>query len=1018
MILTQKSFSTKWSNYVIVLLCSFFVWTSAFGSETQPPGKITDASILLLNSYHPGFYWSDGEQAAIVNELQNKGLIKLPIIEYLDYKRLLRGEHLAELQALFRKKYQGKRLSVLIALDGPALNFAIKHHRDIFGNVPLVFCGVSDFKSSMLAGDTRATGVVDTSDPAGTIELMLRLHPKTREIFVLHDYSIAGLATRKDVETVLPRFTDRVRFRFNENLAVEEIFRKLERLPKDCLVFLLIYANDKTGKNFDTKKLARLFSRHSTVPMYDRSEVRLGYGIVGGKLLSPAAVGAETAKLVTRILQGENVGGIPVVFKNLSQYMFDYEQLKRFTISESSLPPDSIIINRPLSLFAVYKGVMVANFAVIGLLLLGICFLIVVIFQRRRIARKLKESEAKYYDLYENAPDMYYSLDVKTGSILECNKAFLKGTGYTREEVIGHQIFEFYDGDTAAKAKRSFQKFPETGEVQNVERKIKRKDGSIMDVSLNVSAVRDKAGNMLYSRSIWRDITRRKQSADALLAAEKRFRVLLENIHQVAVMLDGDGNIIFCNDYLLELTGWSRDEILHKNYFEIFIPEPIRKDVQSILTACVSETDMPVHYENQILTRAGAQRLIVWNNTPLRDSSGRISGLAGIGVDVTEHRKLEEQLLQSQKMEAVGTLAGGVAHDFNNILTAILGYANLIQLHAKENAQLALLALRIVDSVDRASELTKNLLAFSRKQAVDMKPLNLNEIINSFRTILSRIIGEDIEVAVRLSTGKLVVEADRGQLEQVLMNLAANARDAMPRGGKLFITTEEGTIGSEGIVRSKILPGKYAILAVSDNGMGIDKQIQEHIFEPFFTTKEVGRGTGLGLSMVYGIIEKHNGFIDVYSELGKGATFKIYLPLIDAEVWEVQEVGDDILSRGNEIILLTEDDEAVRNMMAMLLKKFGYRVLEAGDGKEALSIFRDHQDEIQLIVTDVIMPEMNGLEMYNEVRRIKPDMPAIFMSGYTADIIGGNIFREDNVYFLSKPLKATELLHKIREIFQ
>jgi CheY-like chemotaxis protein len=200
--------------------------------------------------------------------------------------------------------------------------------------------------------------------------------------------------------------------------------------------------------------------------------------------------------------------------------------------------------------------------------------------------------------------------------------------------------------------------------------------------------------------------------------------------------------------------------------------------------------------------------------------------------------------------------------------------------------------------------------------------------------------------------------------------------------------------------------------------MGIDKQIQEHIFEPFFTTKEVGRGTGLGLSMVYGIIEKHNGFIDVYSELGKGATFKIYLPLIDAEVWEVQEVGDDILSRGNEIILLTEDDEAVRNMMAMLLKKFGYRVLEAGDGKEALSIFRDHQDEIQLIVTDVIMPEMNGLEMYNEVRRIKPDMPAIFMSGYTADIIGGNIFREDNVYFLSKPLKATELLHKIREIFQ
>jgi two-component system, cell cycle sensor histidine kinase and response regulator CckA len=717
---------------------------------------------------------------------------------------------------------------------------------------------------------------------------------------------------------------------------------------------------------------------------YDGSPMRPESGIAGVKLPAGQVAAAATRRAVTGILLSEAGSGIAG--------------------------------NRPIPFYGGHRGIAWAALGAVGSLLLVIGLLVVNIIQRCRVAGALRESEAKYYDFYENAPDMYYSLDVKTGAILECNETFLKATGYPREEVIGRSVFEFYDGDSATEAKESFQRFPGTGEVRNADRQVKCKDGSVISVSLNVSSVNDKNGNILYSRSIWRDITERRRSEENILGAEKRFRDLLENIQQPAVMLDQDGNITFCNDYLLGLTGWSRNEVLHKSWFDLFLPAEIREDVRSFFVRGISESAFPVHQENPIVTRTGAQRLIVWENALLHDPAGRVVGTASIGIDVTEHRKLEEQLLQSQKMEAIGTLAGGVAHDFNNILTTILGYASLIQMREQESEQQSKLAAKIVKSVERATELTKNLLAFSRKQTVDMKPANVNDIVCGFQTILARLIGEDIELTVRASAKKLVVEADKGQLEQVLMNLTANARDAMPRGGKLSIIAGETEICEAEVGRSSVPPGKYALLTISDSGIGMDKQIQERIFEPFFTTKGVGKGTGLGLSMVYGIIKKHDGFINVYSEPGQGTTFTIYLPLVEAEIEEEPAMEAAGVTGGTETILLAEDDGAVRDMTAMLLRNSGYRVLLAGDGEEALSVFRNHQEEIQLVITDVIMPKRNGRDLYEEIRKIKFGMPVIFMSGYAADIMGSTVSIGDKVRYLSKPLKPAELLRHIREV--
>jgi CheY-like chemotaxis protein len=321
-------------------------------------------------------------------------------------------------------------------------------------------------------------------------------------------------------------------------------------------------------------------------------------------------------------------------------------------------------------------------------------------------------------------------------------------------------------------------------------------------------------------------------------------------------------------------------------------------------------------------------------------------------------------------------------------------------------------------SAERAANLTQALLAFSRKQIISPKPVNLNEIIRGVKSLLSRIIGEDIELSTELIDNSLIIMADGGQIEQVLMNLATNARDAMPDGGSLTITTDIMSFGYEFIkAHGYGTPGLYACITVEDTGIGMDKGIRERIFEPFFTTKEVGKGTGLGLSMVYGIIQQHDGYINVYSEPGSGTIFKIYLPLIKTALDEQHDIPFAKIKRGTETVLVAEDDSQVRELIREVLTGFGYTVLEAHDGESALRLFFEHKDKIKLIILDVIMPKMNGKKIYNNIKKIRPDIKCLFTSGYDANIIHKKGILEENLPFISKPISPEELLLKLREIF-
>jgi two-component system cell cycle sensor histidine kinase/response regulator CckA len=414
----------------------------------------------------------------------------------------------------------------------------------------------------------------------------------------------------------------------------------------------------------------------------------------------------------------------------------------------------------------------------------------------------------------------------------------------------------------------------------------------------------------------------------------------------------------------------------------------------------------------------GTWRFLESSASTIRNAEGKTEKLVIVNRDITERRRLEEQFRQAQKMEAVGRLSGGIAHDFNNLLGVIIGYSEILQEKLQPTNPLRGSVDEILGAGRRAASLTRQLLAFSRQQVLEPKVLNLNAVLKDMGNMLPRMIGEDIELSMVLGTALGRVKADQGQIEQIVMNLAVNARDAMPDGGKLFIETTNAEIDLTFTKRYSypVQQGSYVLLTVSDTGIGMDAAIQAHIFEPFFTTKEKGKGTGLGLATAYGIVKQSGGYIDVYSELGKGTTFKIYLPRVhDALDSQKPPESDLMKSRGNETILLAEDETSLRTLTRNLLELSGYTVLEANNGAEAMTISQQHSGLVQLLLTDVVMPGMSGRVLAGQVTEQRPLIKVVYMSGYTGQAVGAHVALEEGSFFLQKPFSRDGLVSKVRQ---
>lgn len=501
----------------------------------------------------------------------------------------------------------------------------------------------------------------------------------------------------------------------------------------------------------------------------------------------------------------------------------------------------------------------------------------------------------------------------------------------------------------------------------------------------------------------------RKKAEEQVRQEKREWENTFDSISDPIFIHDREFRVLKANRAYLEASGMSFEGMVGRPYYEVF------PKVKGPFNGCRREFELQEEKEVSLPSIDKAYKVKFY---PVKDVNGSYLYSLHILEDITEYKRLEAQLRHAQKMEAVGTLVGGIAHDFNNILTAIIGYASVLQMKLGKDDPLRVTAEHVLAAADRAARLTQSLLAFSRKQILNPEVININEIIKMVEKLLFRIISEDIELRTILSDEKLTVFADSGQIEQILMNFATNARDAMPEGGMLTIETERIEMDEEFIKRHGYgKSGPYALISVSDTGLGMDEKTRDRIFEPFFTTKEVGKGTGLGLSIVYGIIKRHNGYINVYSEINKGTNFRIYLPLAEAGGMEIKK-REEVLTPagGTETILLAEDDEDVRNITVSALKEFGYKVIEAVDGEDAVNKFIKNKDDIQMVMLDVVMPKKNGREAYEEVKKIAPGIKALFMSGYTEDVIHSKKISDEGLNFVSKPISPTKLLRLVREI--
>ncbi|MGA2152437.1 MAG: response regulator [Geobacteraceae bacterium] len=501
--------------------------------------------------------------------------------------------------------------------------------------------------------------------------------------------------------------------------------------------------------------------------------------------------------------------------------------------------------------------------------------------------------------------------------------------------------------------------------------------------------------------------------------SDERYRRLLESVTDyiyTVQMEDGRTLATSHSPGCVAVTGYAPEEYeADPDLWFRIIHEEDRETVRELTSRFFSENGAILPFQHRIIHKDGRVRWIRNTPVPRYDKQSRLVAYDGLISDITEYKKLEDQFRHAQKMEAVGVLAGGIAHDFNNILTAIIGYGNLLQMQLGNDPSAQHSVEQILAAGEKAVNLVHGLLAFSRKQIINPKPAGLNNIIRIVEKLLSRLLTEDIELKVNLTGSETTIMADPGQIDQILMNLATNARDAMPKGGVLTIETSIMEMDMEYLLMHGYgIQGQYVWLSVSDTGMGIDEQTRERIFEPFYTTKPMEKGTGLGLSIVYGIVKQHNGFIDVQSTLGMGTTFNIFFPLVKAKVQEKSSMPHLPALGENQTILIADDDMQVRDIIRITLENSGYKVIEAEDGEMAVQKFAKYRDEIDLLILDIVMPKQNGKDAYDEIRKIRQEIKVLFISGYTADVIDQKVGMGEELNIVSKPVSPQELLLKIK----
>ena len=1124
---------------------------------------VTPQDILIVHSYHQGFLWTDNVMSGMLDVLQKEAPDAQIHVEYVDAKRYPPETFGPLLTETLTRKTSRLKPQVILVSDDAAFDFMLSLRHELFPQVPLVFCGVNNFKDERLAGQMEVTGVVEDFDIKSTIEVLLSLHKQTTHLAVISDSTETGAANRERFRQVAPVFADRLKFVELFDLSTEELLGRLAELPPNAIILNLSFFRDRQGQSYSTQDGNRLIATHAGRPIYSCWDFYLVGDVVGGYVASGHQQGEAAASMAAAILKGNRARDIPILRNSPNAFMFDYNVMERFGIKESDLPKGSIVLNRHISLWKEYLPLFlgIALFCVVQMAL------IFSLLHHRRLSRKatasLSASESKYRLLVEQQTDMVVKVDT-AGRFLYVSPSYCKVFGKREEELLGKAFLPLvHDDDRAAteEAMRNLFSPPHTayleqraltsdgwrwlawkdtavlgpdGRVEEIigvgsdinERKLAEQalaqeqtlykdlvasqpsgvyrlrikaqkpwgesdwvdkvesnyklemvsdlfceilgvtreqceaNASIVVetihpedrpgfVARNVQAletlkpfkwegrlkVRDDVvwvyfasvprclhdGDVIWT-GILVDITDFKQAEQQLQRQTVLFENLFKNSPEAMAVLDHRDRVLEINRSFRTLFGYSQEEAKGREINDLVAPEPYRTDAQGVSDMVITHGQV-VEKEAIRCTKDGRAVDVSLIGYPLV-MNGKKFGAYAIYRDISERKRAEEereklqaQLTQAQKMESVGRLAGGVAHDFNNMLGVILGYAEMAMDRIDPDDPLFTALKEIRKAGERSSDLTRQLLAFARKQVVAPQVLDLNETVENSLKMLRRLIGENIDLIWLPGQALEPVFFDSSQFDQILANLCVNARDAIAGNGTITIQTANCTLTEEHCVqRAGFVPGRYVLLTVSDDGSGMDGDMLAQIFEPFFTTKEIGKGTGLGLAMVYGAVKQNHGIIDVDSQPGEGTTFKIYLPThtaITASRSEVDQAQATVTT--GKTILLVEDEPAILTMTTLMLETLGYNVIAAGTPGEAIHLARDHKGSIDLLITDVIMPEMNGRDLARNLLSLYPGLKCLFMSGYTADVIADHGVLEHGVLFIQKPFERQDLAARLVE---
>lgn len=1007
----------RFVRFSTLIRAALFLLVALNGLPAGLTAQTRPKRVLILYSYdrEEGIF---GEfDRALRSELTARAHDRVEFFtEYLDIIRFNSPQHARDEAKLLGEKYSSLRPDLVIPVSFAALNFVLGEgtSQGPFANVPVValFNTRSAAAIQLAAGKRNpgagVTGIATTDEPLRALNLALKLQPDTERVAV-----IAGSSTREhewlqELQGDFVADEHHLEFLYFDGMPMDSLLQKVRALPPHSIILYTYFFEDGNGQFFLPEDALDMISRVSPVPIYGIEDTYIGHGVVGGYVTNAGKLGSLAAASAARVLNGEKASRIPLVADTSSREIVDWRELRRWNISEKRIPPEAVELYREPTAWERYRIVILACF---GLALVETGLVLALIFNVNRLKsaeRALIREKTLADAVIEGLPGLFVMQD-EEGKNVRWNKNAEQLARFGLEGMSHLENVADYDRDTAEQARR--ETFANGhGEV---EVDMLNTHGGVTPYYWN--ALRVELEGQPYITAIGSDLSARRQAESALRRSEAQSRSFVENApYGIARASVKEDKFLTANPALVKMLGYeSESEVLALSLSRDLYLDGDSAGFRAQPTRADFFRDVEFTWKRRdgkpLTVRASGRRLSA-------NEQGDV--LEIIVEDVTTRKALEEQLRHAQKMEALGQMAGSTAHDFNNLLSVIIGHCELLADTLQDEGPARSRVEIIKRAGERAASLTAQLLAFSRRQVMQLRTLNLNSLVMETNKMLEHVLGEDIEHRLQLDPEPVMIAADSGQVVQVIMNLAVNARDAMPNGGVLTISTASAHFPEAKVIQDVALPaGAYITLSVQDTGMGMDADTQAHLFEPFFTTKPVGKGTGLGLATVFGIVKQSKGFIFVESEVGKGTMFRTYFPRAESAPERAEAQKRYFPANRSATILLVEDEPQFRDLLLEGLQGAGYRVLIGENGIDALHVAGQCSTGIDMLLTDVIMPQMNGPDLAKCLRDLHPALKVLYMSGYTDDKL--QIVSSDrDVALLQKPFRIHDLLRKIQQLLQ